>query len=62
MAQRLLRALFVLPKVLSSILTTIWWLTTICDEIWFRLLARKHAGRQTTVYLINKSLKKIKNI
>jgi hypothetical protein len=33
-----LRELAALPEVLSSIPTTTWWLTTICDEIQCPLL------------------------
>ena len=56
MAQRL-RELAELPEVLSSIPSnSIWWLTTICNEIWCPLLAHRHTCRQNAVYIINKSI------
>jgi hypothetical protein len=43
-----LRALTALPKVLSQIPANIWWLTTICNEIWGPLLG---CLKTATVYL-----------
>jgi len=47
MAQRL-RALTALPKVLSSIPSNTWWLTTICNEIRCPLLV---CLKTATMYL-----------